>query len=52
MNKNELKVLKNAADARYMLRMGHRIVDIKPKDDDSKLSVFVFEATPSFFERL
>lgn len=47
---NPLKVLLNAADARYMLRRGHRIVDIKPRDDSSNLSVFVFEATPSFME--
>ncbi|MDD3323461.1 MAG: hypothetical protein PHS59_18650 [Paludibacter sp.] len=47
---NPLKVLLNSADARALLRRGHRIVDIKPKEDDAKMTIFVFEATPSFME--
>lgn len=47
---NPLKVILNAADARFLLRRGHHIVDVKPHDDDRKLTVFVFEATPAFME--
>jgi len=47
---NPLKVLLNAADAKFLLRRGHRIVDLKPHDGDSKLTVFVFEATPAFMD--
>ena len=47
---NPLKVLLNAADAKFFLRRGHRIVDLKPHDSDPKMTVFVFEATPSFME--
>ena len=47
---NPLKVLLNASDARFLLRRGHRIVDVKPKDDDPKMTIFVFEATPAFMD--
>lgn len=47
---NPLKVILNAADARFLLRRGHHIVDLKPHTDNDKMTVFVFEATPAFME--
>ena len=47
---NPLRVILNAADARFLLRRGHRIVDLKPHAENVKMTVFVFEATPAFME--
>ncbi len=47
---NPIKILLNAADARKLLKRGHRIVDIRPHNTEERMTVFVFEATPAFME--
>lgn len=38
--------------ARWLIRDGFRVVDIRPLKEDSSRTKFYFEATPEFLERL
>lgn len=46
---SELQAIKNPAEAKRLLKMGHKIVDIAPKKEFGKESetVFFFEKTDS-----
>lgn len=48
--KRQYKVIKNARDARYLLKKGHTIIDIKPKKENPVETVFVFLADDSFYK--
>lgn len=48
-NKKKYKIIYNAWDARNLLKMGHTIVDIKPKKWDKKETVFVFAVDDTLF---
>lgn len=55
MNEKGSKVIKNSADARKLLQMGNIIIDIKPKKENRKETVFVFlknEKFDSDFEKI
>jgi hypothetical protein len=50
-----VRVLKNSADSRRMIRAGFRLVDIRPKWENgiiTKESVFVFQYEDEFDEYL
>jgi len=42
------KIIVNPTIARQLLHKGHAIVDIKPKKENKKETVFVFENTEQF----
>lgn len=48
----EAKVIQNPADARWLLKRGHRLIDIKAKKEDKSQTVFVFELTKLLEEDL
>lgn len=48
-NKEKYKIIQNACDARALLKMGHSIVDIKPKKGHLKETVFVFAVDDQLF---
>ena len=53
MNKQaEYIVLKNAIDAKRMIRLGYVVKDIKSKKDAPRETVFIFEKTKEFLEDL
>lgn len=45
-------VLKNAIDAKRMIRLGYVVKDIKSKKDAPRETVFIFERTEKFLEDL
>ena len=50
----EVKVVGSNKQAKELLRLGYKIIDIKPHKDDYKRTVFVFECNEAFikdFER-
>lgn len=49
---NTPKIVPDAAIARRLLKDGYRIVDIKPKRGYPHESIFVFEATNGFMEKM
>lgn len=48
----ETKIIINPTIARQLLHRGHAIIDIKPKKENIKETVFVFEITEKFKEDL
>lgn len=48
----EYIVLKNAIDAKRMIRLGYVVKDIKSKKDAPRETVFIFERTEKFLEDL
>jgi hypothetical protein len=48
----EYIVLKNAIDAKKMIRLGYIVKDIKAKKEAPRETVFVFERTDKFLEDL
>jgi hypothetical protein len=48
--KKKSRVIKNARDARWLLKRGHKIIDIKPKKENPVETVFVFEADEAFYK--
>lgn len=46
----ETKLIFNASVARYLLKKGNAIVDIKPNKNDPCKTVFVFEKTEKFIK--
>ena len=48
----ECIVLKNAVDAKKMIRLGYVVKDIKAKKDAPRETVFIFEKTDKFMEDL
>lgn len=50
--KVEYIVLKNAVDAKKMIRLGYIVEDIKAKKDAPRETVFIFEKTDKFMEDL
>ena len=50
--KIEYIVLKNAVDAKKMIRLGYMVKDIKSKKEAPRETVFVFERTDKFLEDL
>jgi hypothetical protein len=51
-NEIEYVVLKNAVDAKKMIRLGYIVRDIKAKKDFPRETVFIFEKTDKFMEDL
>lgn len=48
----EYVVLKNAIDAKRMIRLGYIVKDIKSKKDAPRETVFIFEKTEEFLKDL
>lgn len=48
----EYIVLKNAIDAKKMIRLGYIVRDIKAKKDAPRETVFIFEKTEKFVKDL
>lgn len=48
----EYIVLKNAVDAKKMIRLGYIVKDIKSKKEATRETVFVFEKTENFMRDL
>lgn len=48
----EYVVLKNAVDAKKMIRLGYIVKDIKSKKEAPRETVFIFEKTEMFLEDL
>lgn len=48
---SEIQAIKNPAEARRLLKLGHQIIDIAPKKEAGKESetVFFFRATDKFY---
>lgn len=46
------KIIINPTIARQLLHRGHIIVDIKPKKENKRETVFVFENTKQFIDDL
>ena len=51
-DKIEYIILKNAVDAKKMIRLGYFVRDIKAKKDSPRETVFIFEKTDKFMEDL
>lgn len=49
---NNCKIVSEASIARRLLKDGYHIVDIKPKKTHPRESVFIFDVTPGFMEKL
>ncbi|MDD3323451.1 MAG: hypothetical protein PHS59_18600 [Paludibacter sp.] len=45
-------VLKNAVDAKKMIRLGYIVKDIKAKKESPRETVFIFERTDEFMKDL
>jgi len=45
MNDNKVKCIVASTMAKYLLKQGFRIIDLKPLRDDHKRTVFVFDDT-------
>ncbi|MEI6296323.1 MAG: hypothetical protein WCO84_01580 [bacterium] len=48
----EAKVIQNPADARWLLKRGHILIDIKARKEDKSQTVFVFKMTTLLEEDL
>lgn len=48
----EYKIITDAPIARKLLKDGYRIADIKPKRGKERESIFVFEVSPGFMEKM
>jgi len=48
MDEKKYQIVLNGADARALLRMGHKIFDIREKRESPRESLFVFLNTESF----
>lgn len=46
------KVIVNPKTAKKLLNMGNNIIDLKPRNDGSDRTVFIFEKTKKFIEDL
>jgi hypothetical protein len=51
-NTKEYIVLKNAVDAKRMIRLGYVVKDIKSKKEAPRETVFIFEKTERFMKDL
>lgn len=50
MDVKEYQVVLNGADARALLRLGHKLIDIREKRESPRESVFIFLNTEEFRE--
>ncbi len=48
----ETKIILQGDLARYLLKKGYQIIDIKPKRENPQSTVFVFKVEKGFFEEL
>lgn len=48
----ENKIVTNASVARKLIKDGYKIVDIKPKRNAVRESIFVFQVVPGFMEKM
>lgn len=46
------KVIKSAKCARYLIKRGFNVIDVKANKDNEIMTVFVFEATDNFLSAL
>lgn len=46
------KIVSDAPVARKLIKDGYRVIDIKPKKNSPKESVFIFEVVPGFMEKM
>ena len=48
----DCKLVPDASVARKLLKDGYKIIDIKPKRNRMRETVFMFEVVPGFMEKL
>lgn len=48
----QCKVVAEASIARKLLKDGYKVVDIKPKRNHERESIFLFEVVPGFMETM